>query len=282
MECGSRAEVCAILRTMFGLFRRLRRRRLANRPFPEAWFGFLDEHVGFYGRLPDRLQPVLLERLKVLVWEKNWEGADGLEITDEHKVVIAAVAARLVLALDLSYYDRIKSIVVYPGHYKHPDKDRNVVYGQVNQWGALVLSWQAVLQGLKDPTDGHDTTVHEFAHALDLADGAFDGMPPLADNASVKPWCEVMQFHFDDMQTRRRNHIIRNYGAQNPAEFFAVVSEVFFEQPALLKAKKPDLYAELRSFYGFDPISGEQPGLKRRRRPLRAERNRAKRARRER
>lgn len=267
---------------MFGFFRKLRRRRLAKRPFPEEWFAYLEQHVTFFRQLPKNLVPAFLERLKVLVWEKNWEGADGLEVTAEHKVVIAAVAARMVLALDLSYYDRIKSIVIYPGHYKHPEQDLNVVYGQVNQWGALVLSWQAVLAGLKDPTDGRDTTVHEFAHALDLADGAFDGMPPLSDNSGVKPWCEVMQHHFDTMQTRRRsrNHIIRDYGAQNPAEFFAVVSEVFFEQPKLLKAKKPDIYAELRSFYGFDPITGDSQLLEKRQRPTRRERNRAKRERR--
>lgn len=241
----------------------------------------------FYRALNDTQKGVFRDKLKVFVWQKNWEGAQSFEVTDEHKVVIAAAAVRLVLALDLSYYDRIVSIVVYPGHYKHPDAEGGTVLGQVNQWGAVCLSWPAVVSGLKRPTDGLDTAVHEFAHALDLADGSFDGLPPMREMAHVRPWIDVMQSHFDGLQKRRsrRRSLIRDYGKQNPAEFFAVVSEVFFERPGDLKDKRPDLFEELRRFYGWDPVTGEtlaDAAVRRSGRPSRRERNRAKRRRRER
>ena len=272
---------------MFGFLKRWRRRRLARKPFPQPWHAHLEEHVPFYRALNDTTKDTFRDKLKVFVWEKNWEGAQGFAVTDEHKVVISAAAIRLVLALDLSYYDRIVSIVIYPGHYRHPDRDGGTVLGQVNQWGAVCLSWPAVVSGLKRPTDGLDTTVHEFAHALDLADGSFDGLPPLREMAHVQPWIDVMQSHYDQLQGRRsrRRSLIRDYGKTNPAEFFAVISEVFFEKPGDLNEKLPDLFDELRQFYGWDPVTGETlaaAAVRRSGRPSRRERNRAKRRRRER
>ena len=270
----ARADV--MNRPVFAWFRALKRRRLVRRPFPDAWRSPLDA-LPFYSLLPGETQERFRDLLKVFIWSKQWEGAGGFELRDEHKVVIGATAVRLVVGLDLSYYDKIKSIVVYPNTYSHPDSHGRVL-GQVSRLGALVLSWTAVKSGIRSPDDGRDTTIHEFAHALDLADGVFDGLPPQREMQHVRPWCDVMQTHYDGMQDRRpsRRHVLREYGATNPAEFFAVASEVFFEQPGLLKAKKSDLYGVMRAFYGFDPIVKTADS----RRPSRVERNRRKRRRR--
>jgi len=246
---------------MFGLLRAWRRRRLARRPFPPQWLAHLERHVGFHSTLPDDLRPRFLELLKVFVWEKHFFPAGGMEITDEVKVVIAAAAVRLVLHLDLSYYDRLTEIVVYPGHFRPPDTDA-VHLGEAHSWGTVVLSWQAVLEGLRRCNDAHDTATHEFAHVLDQADGEFDGTPPLRAMAHYKPWAEVMSHHFLALRRRERpqRRALSDYGAQNEAEFFAVATEAFFERPEALHDRTPDLYDELRRFYGCHPLATRAAG----------------------
>src|SRR5690606_5155363 len=130
----------------------------------------LDERVAFFGSLDDSLRQRFLDYIKVFAWEKHFIGAGGMEITDEVKVVVSAAAVRLVLHMDLSMYDRLTEIVVYPSHYTHPEGEA-VVFGEAHAWGTVVLSWDAVTRGLSNPGDGHDTATHEFAHVLDRADG---------------------------------------------------------------------------------------------------------------
>jgi Mlc titration factor MtfA (ptsG expression regulator) len=180
---------------MFGLLRKLRRRRLLKRAFPPGWIRTLQERVPFYKNLPDELQRSFREKLKVFVWEKHFIGADGLEITDEMKVVIGAAALRLILHLDLSFFDRLTEIVVYPRHYRLKDEDV-VMLGEAHHWGTVVLSWPAVEHGLKNPCDGHDTAAHEFAHVLDRATGHFDGTPPLRATEDYRAWGRIMSHHF--------------------------------------------------------------------------------------
>lgn len=243
---------------MFGLFRGLRRRRLAKRPLPEAWLGYLDAHVPFVAELTGDKRERFLRDLKIFVWEKHFFGAGGFEMTEEAKVVISAAAVRLVLHLDISYYNRLTEIIVYPSHYVHEGED-GVVFGEAHAWGTVVLSWDAVLQGLKNPHDGHDTATHEFAHVLDRADGAFDGTPELRSGGHYRPWAEVMSHHFLKLKKRgkRQRKVLRMYGATNEAEFFAVATESFFEKPEQMKQRTPDLYDEMKRFYGFDPAEDD-------------------------
>jgi hypothetical protein len=241
--------------TVFSLFRRLRRRSLRKRPFPDHWHRLLEERCPFYGRLADAERERFRDHLKVFVLEKHFIGAKGLEITDDVRVTIAAAAVRLVQHLDLSYYDRLTEIVVYPFDYRHEGRE-GAVLGEAHTWGTVVLSWPAVLRGLSDPKDGHDTATHEFAHVLDVADGAFDGTPELRAREDYRPWAEVMTSHYLALQKRRkRRPILRAYGATNEAEFFAVATEAFFEKPDRMKREKPELYEELARFYGWDPAS---------------------------
>lgn len=244
---------------MFGWWREWKRNQLADKPFPSEWMVYLNEHVPFVDSMPEELRESFLTALKIFVWEKNFEGANGMEITDEVRVVIAAAAVRLILFLDHSHYDKIESIVVYPGHFRTPGMEDGVVYGVAHQYGSIVLSWESVISGLKNPYDGHDTTTHEFAHALDLTNGSFNGTPELDSSGEYRRWSEVMSYHFLRLQGRKRpeRKVMDMYGATNEAEFFAVATESFFEKPKQMKRHTPELYEALRDFYGWDTAAVE-------------------------
>jgi len=245
---------------MFGFIRNWKRSRMNEEPFPEEWYPYLDEHVPFCEHIPEEKQDKFLDDLKIFVSEKAFIGAGGMEITNEVKVVIAAAAVRLVTYLDISYYDRLTEIIVYPDTYKHPDDDDGRVYGEAHTWGTVVLSWSAVLRGLKNQFDGHDTAIHEFAHVLDIAGGRFDGTPALRERSDYHSWAEIMEKHYKELRERRgkSKRVLRNYGAQNEAEFFAVATEAFFEKPDQMKKHIPELYDILHRFYGWDPAQEEE------------------------
>ena len=240
---------------MLGWLRRRRRKKLRAAPLPAAWADAIARNAPFVARLRDADRARLLDDVKVLVAEKHFIAAGGMEITDEVKVTIAAAAARLTLHLDVSLYDDLTEIVVYPDTYKHPDADDVAVFGEAHHWGTVVLSWNAVVQGLRNPGDGHDTATHEFAHVLDRVDGAFDGAPTLRAHEHYRPWAAAMSRHYDRLRRREKGtrSVLREYGATNEAEFFAVATEAFFERPDRMKERAPDLYAELARFYGGDP-----------------------------
>jgi len=221
---------------------------------PDEWLGYLEDNVPFFAELEGDKRERFLNDLKIFVWEKHFFGANEFEMTEEAKVVISAAAVRLTLHLGISYYNRLTEIIVYPSHYTHKDKD-GVIFGEAHAWGTVVLSWDAVIQGLKNPNDGHDTATHEFAHVLDRADGEFDGTPELRSGGHYRPWANVMSHHFLKLKKRgkKQRKVLRMYGATNEAEFFAVATESFFEKPEQMKERTPDLYEEMKRFYGFDP-----------------------------
>ena len=242
---------------MLDILRRIRRRRLARRPFPPAWHAILDARVPFFRQVLEPLRARFLECLAIFVHEKVFTPAGGMVITDEVRVVISACAVRLILHLDISYYDRLSEIIVYPYVYKHPAAEAAIL-GEADDWGTVVLSWPTVLADLAHPGQGHDTPVHEFAHVLDrMGDGAFDGTPHLASRAAYRPWAQVMSRHFLGLRRgdKADRSALRMYGATNEAEFFAVATEAYFEHARLLQERLPDLYAELQAFYGGDPAA---------------------------
>ncbi len=246
-----------------GWWRRRRRRRVRGEPFPPAWLEILARNAPFVARLDAADRARLLGDVQVLVAEKHFIAAGGMEITDEVRVTIAAAAARLVIHLDVDRYDDLTEIVVYPSAYRHPGADPadGAVLGEAHAWGVVVLAWDAVLAGMRNPGDGHCTAVHEFAHVLDRADGAFDGAPELHASEHYRPWATIMQHGFDRLRRRDRTlrRVLREYGATNEAEFFAVATEAFFERPGDLRRRAPALYAELERFYG-GPAPRVAPG----------------------
>lgn len=237
---------------MCGLLRRWRRRKLRREPFPPAWRAILDRTAPFVARLTAGERAKLESDVQVVLAEKHFLAAGGLELTDEIEVTIAAAAARLVIYLDISRYDDLTEIVVYPSAYRHPDGDDGVaILGEAHTWGVVVLAWDAVAAGLRNSQDGHETAAHEFAHVLDRAGGDFDGAPELRAREDVRPWATVMHRAFDRLRAHDRalGRVLRDYGATNPAEFFAVATEAYFERPAQLLALAPALHAALDRFY---------------------------------
>ncbi len=242
---------------MTGFFRSLRRNRLRRRPLPAEWLAPLERYAPFFSQLAPEPRERFLEMLKLFVWEKEFIGAGGFVITDEVRVVVAATAVRLVLYLDFSYYDHLREVIVYPDAFKIPDRT-GVVLGEAKNWGSVILSWRSVLAGLNNPSDGHSTATHEFAHVLDREDGSFDGTPELRRYSHYAAWASVMGEHFHKLREGRRleRQVLDDYGGVNEAEFFAVATESFFEKPRQMKEKTPDLYEELKRFYGWDLAPG--------------------------
>ena len=178
---------------MFGLFPWLRRLRAARLPFPEAWRAILRDQVPFYAQLAPAAVPRFERKLQILVHTKHFEGAGGFVVDDRVRVVVAAAAARLIMNMPGQHYQRLGDIVIYPDDYRHPGGAHDqVVFGEAHHHGTVVLSWAAVLAGLRNPDDGHDTATHEFAHVLDAQDGSFDGTPVLKGFAAYGPWARVM------------------------------------------------------------------------------------------
>jgi MtfA peptidase len=241
------------------------RRELLAEPFPAQWLPYL-QTMPFYGRLDERGQQRLRDDLRVLIAEKEWEGCGGLVLTDEIKVTIAAQASLLLLNIEHEYFKDVTSILVYPSSYRTmPQQDRNGVVrqGQANlgeAWhrGPVVLAWDAALGGALDPKDGHNLVLHEFAHKLDLLDGLADGTPPMRDRGEFTAWVKTMSDEFTrlrDAAANGRATLLDTYGATNPAEFFAVATECFFERGPRMSARHPALYSILRDYYQQDPAA---------------------------
>lgn len=263
---------------MIWFIRSWRRKRLARRPFPRAWLPIVERSLPFAAALEGAERERFLTQLKVFAWEKFFVGAQGLTVTDEMRVVVSGAAARLVRNLSLDRYDRLTEIVLYPSHYQHPTHHadagaRTVVYGEAHRFGTVVLSWDAVRHGIARADDGHDTAIHEFAHVLDIVDGAFDGTPELSGGApAYRRWARVLSRRFEQLRARPRHNVLREYGAQNEAEFFAVATETFFEKPHELAESQPDLYEALRDFYACDLAATGDRGDSRTRRSQRRRR----------
>lgn len=261
------AVICVVL----GWFvrewmRRSRRKRLFSSAFPDEWVAVLEQNVPLYRLLPEPLRSELHGKINVFLDEKRFEGCGGLEMTDEIRVTIAAQACILLLNRRTKCYPRLLSILVYPSAYVAKEVERagstevadvQVRLGESWQHGAVVLSWDSVMGGASDVRDGHNVVLHEFAHQLDQEDGAPDGTPILEQRSRYLTWGRVLSRDYKELQEkarRGRRTVIGHYGASNPAEFFAVLTETFFEKPEQLKEKHPALYDEVKDFYKVDPL----------------------------
>jgi hypothetical protein len=254
--------------SMFDWWRRLSRKDVIAEPFPPHFHELILRHVPC-ARLLSREEVEKLATLaRIFNSEKHFEGAGGLELTDEMRVVIAARACLLVLhrvEVDEPLYPDLDTVLVYPSTYRVRAERREgyvVVQGDEarlgESWtrGLVVLAWDAVAAGAAHPSDGHDVVIHEFAHQLDAEDGVMDGTPGLDDRERYSVWTKVASAEYaglvDDVEHHRTTSIDA-YGATNAPEFFAVVVEEFFEKPSVLERRHPELYAELSRFFRFDP-----------------------------
>ena len=245
----------------------LRRQRIRRQPFPPAWRDILRRRMPALAQMPADVQLQLKKLAQVLIAEKPFIGCAGLVVTDEMRVLVSVQAALLLLRRGAGYYPQLRQVLIYPGAFVVDrsnagaaglvHQERRALAGESWQQGQVLLSWQDVLAGAADPHDGHNVVIHEFAHQLDQESGAANGAPWLREPARRARWAQVLGHEFQALQERlaqAESGLIEPYAATNAAEFFAVVSELFFEKPAELALAHRALFVEFCGYYGVNPM----------------------------
>jgi Mlc titration factor MtfA (ptsG expression regulator) len=243
-----------------------KREKIRSQPFPKEWRSILRRNVPYFYSMPADIQLQLKQHVLIFLAEKEFYGFEGQQIDDEIRVTIAAQACLLLLNRKTNYYPKLKSIYVYPAAFiaRHQSTDAagvlqnnpKVLSGESWEHGKVILSWKDSKQGALVFNDGHNVVIHEFAHQLDQETGAANGAPFLKKN-NLKNWSSVLAEEYEELQRKAylgESSLLDHYGATNPAEFFAVASEVFFEQPKAMQESHPALYTQLSRFYHLNPV----------------------------
>lgn len=258
---------------VFGWFEERRRKKILGTPFPEAWLRILERNMAHFRCLDAVERGRLSDLVQLFIADKNWEGCGGLELNDEIRVTIAGQACLLVLNLEHVLYANVETILVYPSTVVPKRIDESIfalpgivhdvmpLLGEAHRRGPVILTWDAVRRSGRHPELGHNVVYHEFAHKLDMLDGAVDGVPPLGDDAEYARWREVFKAEYERLHALSasgREGVLDPYGTTDEAEFFAVVTEAFFDAPGELAEQHPELYGVLSAFYRQDPRAREQ------------------------
>ncbi|HEV7815590.1 MAG TPA: M90 family metallopeptidase [Janthinobacterium sp.] len=245
---------------------RWRLRRALARPLPAGAVAILERNIPIYSRMPADLQ-VQLRRLVVqFLYQKKFIGCDGLEVTQEMRLTIAGQACLLLLNRPTRVYPALQSILVYPTEFLVGRAEvgpggviTQAEHGLLGEsWGdgRVVLAWDHVQRGACDWSDGQNVVLHEFAHQLDSESGAPNGAPFLGSESSYHSWAAVLSRDFANLRydaIYRQQSVLDHYGATNPAEFFAVATETFFEKPWQMAERHPALFGEFQKYYRVDP-----------------------------
>ncbi len=256
------------------LFRRRARsqrfRQLVGKNLDTELLDLLRQNMPLYEYLPPELQLRLQGLVNVFINDKSFFGSGGLEITDEMRLAVAGNACLLLLNQDEPRFPGISTILIYPDtivtHIVKREgpivrEGQSARLGESWHRGPVILSWADVLRGVKNPEDGQNVVIHEFAHKLDEENVSMDGLPVLREHEDYGEWARVMNEEFTGLVKRTRsnsNHVMDGYGSTSPAEFFAVASEAFFEKGSQMKKRLPMLYAQLEQYYGVDPAGWER------------------------
>lgn len=251
---------------MLFVYPRYRRKKLDAAPFPAPWLPILRRSLPIYKRMWPDQQRELRQLIKRFVDSKEFIGCQGQQIDDEIRVTIAAHACLLLVGRPSHEYPDLRSVLVYPTgfvvNHEHPDE-----FGLVNEgehfligesWGngKVILAWDSVQRSVHNFADGQNVVLHEFAHQLDHESGVTNGAPLLYNKGAYADWSRVFSEEFLRLQHDSAHHqhnLIDEYGATNPAEFFAVVTETFYERPYELAQRHASLFEELKSYYHVDP-----------------------------
>ena len=246
-------------------YRNWRRKRELSQPFPEQWRAVLEQQVPFYRRLPKPQKEILESLVQLFLSEKDFYGCDGFEVDERVRLTIAGHACLLLLGRSFSHYDDIRSILVYPDVYRvqHAWEHGMIVHegeevraGEASSHGQVVLAWSECEHAANDSHSPHNVILHEFAHQLDYLDGSADGAPPLSGE-QASHWQQTMTEAYEHLQNTIEHHHkpwLDPYGATEPADFFAVLTEAFFQQPAHLRHEQPKVFKALKDYYRFDPL----------------------------
>jgi len=247
-------------------------RRALARPLSAAQQATLERSIPFYRKLAPDLQQQLRRMVVQFLHQKKFVGCAGLEVSDEMRITIAAQACLLLLNKPSKVYRALHTILVYPGAFIARREEveaggvitpsRRQMLGESWSDGRIVLSWEDVARGTLDWRGGNNVVLHEFAHQLDSESGSNNGAPYLGSPDSYRSWSEVLSrdFHNLRMNAMYRQHTVMDpYGATNPAEFFAVATETFFEKPYQMAEHHAELYAEFLKYYRVDPRQWMSP-----------------------
>jgi len=259
---------------MFEALRRYRRNRILHRArLPDELWNSACQALPFLAVYAEEELARLRDLVVLFLDAKSIVGARGHEVTPLQRTIIAIQACVLVLNLDLELYDGFENIVVYPGEFvpgwEYEDeygvvhRRDDLLAGEAMERGPIVLSWPDVEDSANWDETQMNLVIHEFAHKIDMQEGGANGCPPLPDDDARREWQRVMREAFDDF-TRRvdagEQTSIDPYGAESPGEFFAVLSEVFFAAPALLRDEYPAVYREFARFYRQDLAARDSAG----------------------
>ena len=243
-------------------------RFLRKHRIPQPLWDATLSNIEVLARLNTKERHRLRELASRFLHEKSIAGAQGLLVTDKMRVTIAAQACLLILNLGLDYFEGWHEIIVYPDTFvvaREERDDAGVVHrnrhalgGEAWGRGPVILSWMDAQPGAHPHGHGSNVILHEFAHKLDMLNGAANGMPPLHADMSRPAWTEALSSAYANLyQKLQRYHhtAIDPYAVENPAEFFAVLTETFFEQPQYLFQEYPKAYEMFTQFYLQDPLS---------------------------
>ncbi|PCI59832.1 MAG: hypothetical protein COB35_10430 [Gammaproteobacteria bacterium] len=267
VEVFSLVFILVSLFALIALYKRKRFKQITSQPLSDEYKQLLFARLPIYKQLSPQLKADLEHKIVCFLHTKQFIGCD-LTITDEIKVTIAAEACLLIINRSSSCYAQLKWIYVYPSVFIAKQAQRNE-YGIVStkhrhllgeSWanGKVILAWDSVESGMANFHDGQNVVLHEFAHQLDQENGNANGAPLLYTKDGYRIWSQVFSEEFKALQQSLAEHktsLIDRYGATNPAEFFAVVTELFFECPEQLAQQHAELFGLLQNYYRLDPRS---------------------------
>lgn len=244
-----------------------RRTRIKQRPFPPLWNAMIENNLPIYLQLSATERKRLQGHIQIFLTEKQFIGCGGLQVTAEMQLTIASVACLLLLNERGGYFPKLRSILIYPSTYFVNEtvaesdyvisERRDARLGESWTQDQVILSWEQVQRDTQNWRDGHNVVLHEFAHQLDQEDGKAEGVPILPHKSDYQIWSRVMTAEYQQLCHHVQKGIrtvIDSYGATNPAEFFAVATETFFEKPQQLLNEHSALYELLVRYYQLNPI----------------------------
>jgi len=244
-------------------------RKALTTPFPQAWRDLLAARISWYTLLDSSEQKRMEDLTRMFLSGTSFEGAGGLAIDDEIRVLIAYQACLLILNLGIGWYRDVSAVIVYPSTVVRTgsrgigdgisDDGAFPLAGEARLHGPMIVVWDTALRQTRHPERGHNVVFHEFAHKIDMSDGAADGMPPLPSRSAQLEWRATMDVALSQI---RESDVppLDPYAGTNAAELFAVATETFFGAPTVLQGSAPTLYVMLSDFYGQDPATREQAG----------------------
>ncbi|MEM9533210.1 MAG: M90 family metallopeptidase [Pseudomonadota bacterium] len=251
---------------MFAWWKNRRRKKiLRDHPIAEGEWADTLAQLPLIRTLDAARQAELRALATWFMHDKDFYGGGDMDVVRPVQLVIAAQSCLPVLHMGYDWLEGWYSVYVYPGAFRTRqswrnrdglvEEDKRVLAGAAHQRGGMVLSWNNVTEDVADADDGNNVVIHEIAHKIDMRNGPADGYPPLHRGMSARRWADVMQRAFDELneQTRRGRPRIDPYAATEPAEFFAVTSEYYFEAPETLKRVFPDVHQQLGLFYQGGP-----------------------------